>query len=346
MRALTFQGIGNVQVKSVPDPQLQEATDALIRVNYSAVCGSDLHVYHGRIVGVKPDEPIGHEYAGVVHQVGSAVRRFQAGDRVTGSFFTACGHCWACDRGLYSQCVSAALFGFGERFGDLPGSQAEWLRVPNADYTLCALPDDVTFEQGLFVGDVLATAFFATQRGGIHPGDTVAIIGAGPVGLMMVECALVFGAASVIILDRVPERLALAEMLGAVPIMADESAPKKVRSLTHGQGADVVLEAVGTVDSLSAAFQVARGFATVSAAGIFSERTVEVSMGRAFAKDLTLRAGMANVQAQFGPVLELIRHKRLKPEALISHRVNLEDGARAYDLFESKKGLKVVLEIG
>ena len=346
MNAVTLRGIGDVAVKSVPDPELKEPTDALIRVSHSAVCGSDLHVFHGRIVGVRPDVPIGHEYVGVIQEVGFGVRRFKVGQRVTGSFFTACGHCWACTRGLFSQCTSAALFGFGERFGDLPGSQAEWLRVPNADYTLCDLPDDVTSEQGLFVGDALSTAFFATKRGDIHPGDTVVVIGAGPVGLMMVECALVFGAASVIALDRVADRLALAEKLGAVPLLADETAAKKIRAMTNGRGADVVLEAVGTVDSLAAACLVARGFGTVSAAGVFAERTMEVSMGRAFAKDLTIRAGMANVQAQFGPVLELIRHKKLKPEALITHRLALSDGAKAYELFNSKKALKVVIEVG
>ncbi len=345
MKALTLPEVGRVACEEVSNPQLQHSRDALVRVTTSAICGSDLHVYHGRIQGVEPGVPIGHEYVGIVESIGEGVRRFRPGDRVTGSFFNACGHCWACQRGLFSQCDQAGLFGFGPRFGGLGGTQAELVRIPDADYTLVALPEEISDEQGILVGDVLSTAYFAVQRGEIRPGDAVAVVGAGPVGLLAVELSFIFGAAQVIALDRVPDRLMRAESLGATPVAADANAVKRVRGLTRGRGADVVIEAVGHADALKLALQVARGFATISAAGVYTENALPVSMGRAFAKDFTLRAGMANVQAVFGPVIELLTRGRIHPERLVTHRLPLAEGPHGYQLFDQRQALKVLLEV-
>lgn len=342
MKAITFQGEGRVQCVEIDDPKVEEPTDAVIRVTASAVCGSDLHVYHGRITGLETGYTVGHEYAGVVESVGADVRRFRPGQRVTGSFFTACGHCPACQRRQFSQCRATQLFGFGPKFGNLPGTQAERARIPFADYTLCALPDELSDEQGLFAGDALSTAFFCASRGGIAPGDMVAVVGVGPVGLLAVQCAQVFGASQVIALDVVAERLALAASLGAIPVKADAEAARTVRRLTEGRGADVVLEAVGNEASLKLAYQIAAGFGTISAAGVFTESSMAVSMGRAFAKDLTLRAGMANIQAQFEPVIRLLQQGRLRPDVLITHRLPLTEAEEAYALFDHRQALKVI----
>lgn len=331
--------------QDVPEPTLLASTDAIITVELSAICGSDLHAYHGRIQGVEPGVPIGHEYVGRVEKVGSAVQHVQVGDRVTGSFFAACGHCWACRRGYFSQCATVALFGFGSRFGGLPGTQAERVRIPHADFTLIKLPDNISSDQGLLVGDILSTAYFAVQRAEIHAGDTVLVIGAGPVGLLCVEMAYVFGAATVLAVDLVAERLQKAEALGATVVAGGPDAVKEIRGLTAGRGADVVIEAVGNAEALKLAMQSARGFAVVSTAGVYTESALPVSMGRAFARDLTLRAGMANVQGVFSAVLALLRHGRIHPGHLFSHRLPLTNGRDGYELFVRHEATKVLLTI-
>ncbi len=345
MKALTLEMPGRVVYQDVPEPILVASTDAIIAVEVSAICGSDLHAYHGRIQGIEPGVPIGHEYVGLIEKVGSAVQQVQVGDRVTGSFFAACGHCWACRRGYFSQCSTVALFGFGNRFGGLPGTQAERVRIPHADYTLIKLPDDIPSDQGLLVGDILSTAYFAVQRAEIQAGDTVLVVGAGPVGLLCVEMAYVFGAAKVLAVDLVAERLQKVEALGVTAVTGGPDAVKEIRRLTEGRGADVVIEAVGNAEALKLAIDAARGFAVVSTAGVYTENALPVSMGRAFSRDLTIRAGMANVQGVFSAVLALLTHGRIRPGHLFSHRLPLADGPHGYELFQQREATKVLLTI-
>jgi 2-desacetyl-2-hydroxyethyl bacteriochlorophyllide A dehydrogenase len=236
------------------------------------------------------------------------------------------------------------LFGFGPRAGDLAGTQAERVRIPHADVTLIAVPDDVSDEAGLTVGDIASTAYFAVQRARVQPGDVVAVVGTGPVGLSpAVEFAFLFGAAEVLALDLVPDRLSQAQQRGAHPIVADENAAGLVRDLTKGRGADAVIEAVGDSASLALAIRVARGFATVSTAGVFTEGRIPLAIAQAFTKDLTLRAGMCNVPAVAPAVMNLVHKGRLHPERLFTHRLSLSEGARGYQLFSERKALKVLL---
>lgn len=343
MKALTLPGVRQVLWQEVDDPAIVEPTDAVVRVTGSAICGSDLHVYRGRIAGVQPGIPIGHEFVGIVEAVGSDVRNYGPGDRVTGSFFSVCGQCWACTRGLYTQCVNSSMFGFGANFGNLPGTQAERVRVPHADATLIAVPTAVGDEAAITVGDIASTAYFAVDRANIHPGDTIAVVGLGPVGLLAVEMAFVVGAARVIALDLVPDRLAMAEQLGAIPVSTDGKPTAAIRDLTGGRGADAAIEAVGSEASLSLVLRLVCGFATVSTTGVFTERDMPLAMGRLFQRDLTLRAGMCNVPAVAGSVMALIEAGRIHPERLFSHRLPLSRGVEAYELFDQRRALKVFL---
>jgi len=345
MRGVTFQGPGQIRVESVADPLISEPGDALVRVTMSAICGSDLHLYRGRMTGVEPGIVIGHEYVGVVEQVADGVRDLRPGDRVVGSFHTACGHCWFCRRGLFSQCQHGALFGFGRRFGDLPGTQAESVRVPHADFTLHKVSADIGDERAIFIGDILATAYFAVQRAEIRAGDTVGVIGCGPVGLLAVMCAQASGASRVIAVDVLDSRLAVARRLGAVTVNGRDQDPvRAIRDLTDRRGADAMIEAVGSAETLRLACQAVRGFGIVSAAGVYVEEAIPFPAGRAFARDLTVRLGMANVPAQFDAVTELIRHGRIDPAILVSHTLSLDEAADGYRLFDAGEALKVLLK--
>ncbi len=343
MQALTLPTVGEVRVEAVVEPALVSPHDAIIKVSASAICGSDLHAYRGRIANISPGIPIGHEYVGVVTEAGPEVRRFKAGDRVTGSFFTVCGRCWACQHGLFPQCADSAMFGFGPDLGDLAGTQAEYARIPHADHTLLRIPEGVSDEAAILVGDVLSTAYFAVERSGVKPGDTAAVVGLGPVGLLAVEIFFLMGAAQVAALDVVPERLQGAQERGAIPVMADASAVRAIRDVTEGRGADAVVEAVGSEAGLALALQVVRGFGSVSSAGVYTERAIPVSMARVFAKDLTFRAGKANIPAVAPRVMELLKHGRLHPERLFTHRLPLSEGPRGYQLFADRQALKILL---
>ncbi len=345
MEAVTFHGPKQIRVESVADPSISEPGDALVRVTMSAICGSDLHLYRGRMTGVEPGIVIGHEYVGIIEEVGAGVRDLRPGDRVVGSFHTACGQCWFCRRGLYSQCQQGALFGFGRRFGDLPGTQAEAVRVPHADFTLHKVPAEISDERAVFIGDILATAYFAVERAEVRAGDTVGVIGCGPVGLLALMCAEVSGASRVIAVDMLEPRLAVARRLGAVTVNGRDRDPiRAIRDLTDRRGADAMIEAVGSAEALRVACQAVRGFGIVSAAGVFVEESLPFPAGRAFARDLTVRLGMANVPAQFDAVTELIRHGRIDPGILVSHTLGLDEAAEGYRLFDAGEALKVLLK--
>src|ERR1700719_862831 len=188
MKALTFQSEGEVKVMDVPKPSIKGSADALVKVTLGAVCGSDLHIFHGH-TPMNQGAVLGHEFVGVIEDVGSEVKRFKPGDRVVASFFTSCGHCALCRKGWFNQCVNKATFGHGEYFGGLGGGQAEWVVVPMADHSMEGIPDGMQDEQAIFVGDILATGFFAAERAEIKAGDVVAVIGPGPVGPVAPSCA-------------------------------------------------------------------------------------------------------------------------------------------------------------
>src|SRR4249920_3720378 len=280
MRAVTFQAPGEVRVEEKPDPEPIAADDAVVRVEASGICGSDLHIFHGR-VPVEPGFTIGHEFVGTVLAAGPDVERVAVGDRVLGCFHVACATCTPCLRGDYHRCDRQRTFGHGSHLGDLQGAQAEQLLVPRANLALRRVPEGMSDDVALFAGDVMGTGFHAVVHAGMRPGDTVAVLGLGPVGLCAVQSALAGGAVRVFAIDSVEERLALAGEFGATPIHLTEGDPKReVRAATGGTGVDLAVDAVGNPEPLALAISLARDAGTVSGIGAYSGRA-EIPLGLA-----------------------------------------------------------------
>jgi len=342
MRAVTFQAPGEVRVDEKPDPVLGAADDALVRVEASGICGSDLHIFHGR-VPVEQGFTIGHEFVGTVVETGADVERIAVGDRVLGCFHTACATCASCLRGDYHRCEHGQTFGHGSKLGDLQGAQAELLLVPRANLTLRRVPEGMSDEVALFAGDVMGTGYHAVAHAGMRSGDTVAVLGLGPVGLCAVQAALAGGATKVFAIDSVEQRLAMAGEFGAVPVHLTEEEPKRaVRAATDGRGVDVVVDAVGDPGPLEMAISLARDAGAVSGIGAYAGRG-EVLLGLAWLKGLTLRLGLANVIAHVDRVLALIEAGKLDPSPLVTHHMKLDEAAEAYALYDNREALKIVL---
>ncbi len=342
MLAVTFQAPGEVRVEERPDPELLAADDAIVAVEATGVCGSDLHIYHGR-VKIEPGFTIGHEYVGTVLEAGPDVTRVAVGDRVLGCFQTACGTCFFCLRGLYHKCDESRTFGHGETLGGLQGAQAERLLVPRANLTLRKVPDGMSDDIALFAGDVMGTGYHAVRHSGLSEGDSAAVLGLGPVGLCAVQAAKAAGAARVFAIDTVDERLLVAESFGGIPVHLEDDDPRgTVREATDGRGLDVVIDAVGHPDVLDMAIRIARNCGTVSATGVYAERA-EVHLGIVWIKALTLCTGQANVISHVDTVLDLMATGVLDPSALVTHHMRLEEAPEAYELYDRREALKIVL---
>jgi threonine dehydrogenase-like Zn-dependent dehydrogenase len=349
MQAVVFHAPRDVRVEEVPLPQIEEPEDVVLRVDRAAICGTDLHPYVGRLE-MEEGFVLGHEYLGTIVEKGGGVTQFEEGERAVGSFFVACGNCWFCRRGEFMKCAMIRVFGMGMVMGDLAGSQAQFVRVPEADLTLRKIPEPfngagATDEDMLFVGDILTTGYDAIRKTDMRPGDFVAVIGCGPVGLCTIMAARALGAGTVLAVDMVPERLKLAESLGAVSVNSSDVDPADVvLDSTEWRGADLVVDAVGHPSALAAAFPLVRMGGTMSLPGMYVEDKGEIPLGDLWLKNITLYAGAANIQAHMDEVIELIRHGRLDPTVIISHRLPLSEAAKGYEMFESKEALKVVLD--
>jgi 2-desacetyl-2-hydroxyethyl bacteriochlorophyllide A dehydrogenase len=332
MRAVTFQAPGEVRVEEVPEPELIDAGDAIVRIEATGVCGSDLHIYHGR-VQIEPGFTIGHEYVGTVIEAG-----------VLGCFQTACGRCWFCRRGAFHKCDSSRTFGHGAALGALQGTQAERALVPNADLVLRKVPAGMSDEVALFAGDVMGTGYHAVAESGLRAGDVAAVLGLGPVGLCAVQAAKASGAAHVIAVDSVPERLAMAESFGAEAVHLSEGDPRTAaRAATEGRGVDVCIDAVGHPKALDLALRLTRKCGTVQATGVYAERC-EVHMGLLWIKSLQLCAGHANVIAHVDRVMAMMAAGVLDPSPLVTHHMALDDAVEAYALYDRREALKIVLK--
>lgn len=344
MRAVVFGGVGDMRVADVPDPAIEEPGDAIVRVTRTAICGSDLHFFHGK-TPIEPGEVIGHEAVGVVEAVGPAVTRFARGDRVVVAFNIACGACWFCRRGETQLCDNFRNLGAGAFGGSLAGAQATHVRVPTADVNLLGIPDDVDDERALFVGDVLTTGVYAASIAAIDAADVVAVVGCGPVGFFCIQAARALGAGQVFGIDLEPGRLALAASAGAVAVDVRERHPASaLAEATGGRGADVVLEAVGTPSAFESAVGIVRRGGRVVVVGVFAGESVELQLGVYWARALTLRfSGICPVHSWWERAMDHVRSGRIDPVPLISHRLPLEDAVEGYALFDRREATKVVL---
>ena len=343
MKAVTFHGPFNVKVDEVPDPTIQQPKDVIIKVTTAGICGSDMHAYDGRMALPPSGWSMGHEYMGEVIEVGPEITNLKVGDRVVGSFTASCGDCWYCQNGWPSVCTSAVAFGFIQ----LGGAQAQYLRVPNGHYTLEKVPDGLSDEKAVFVGDIFTTGYFCADRGDIKPGDVVAVVGSGPVGLFTQMAALTFDPKVVLAIDQMPERLEMSRKIGAVPVdMSKEDAKDIVRQHSEGRGADVVLEAVGIEPSLKSCWNYVRPAGTISAVGMYTEPEFPFPMLQSFLKDITFKIGMAPVKRYMAQMLKLIQDGKADPSQIITHTMSLDEAPRGYDIFTHRKEncIKVILK--
>lgn len=345
MKAVAFQTPEEgVAVKEFDKPELEEAGDALIRVTKSMICGTDLHFLHG-VVDLERDFILGHEFIGVVEEVGDDVTEVSVGDTVVSSFMSVCNNCFYCRQGQYAQCFEMQLYGFGSAFGDLPGGQAEYVRIRRADTTLRVIPEDVNDEDAAFLGDIMSTAYHAIQRANFKPGQTIAVVGAGPVGLCAVQAGLAMGAAQVIALDMVPDRLKLAEENGAVAVnVKEQDGEEAVKDLTEWRGADIVIDAVGHPEALKSTIPLIRMGGQLSLPGAYVDDQVFPDWNEVYLKGITITMGIGDIQGKIDETMGLIKSGKLEPSKLISHRMPLDQAAEAYKLFDEREAFKVVLE--
>ncbi|MCT7952482.1 glutathione-dependent formaldehyde dehydrogenase [Ancylothrix sp. C2] len=387
MKAVCWHGSNDVRVDTVPDPKIINPRDAIVKITSTAICGSDLHIYNGFIPSMQAGDILGHEFMGEVVEVGSGVNNVKIGDRVVVPFTIACGSCFFCQRDLTSLCDNSnpnalaaekmyghspsALFGYSHLFGGYAGGQAEYARVPFADVGLFKVPDGLTDEQVLFLTDIFPTGYMAAENCNIQPGDTVAIWGCGPVGQFAIKSAFLLGAERVIAIDRIPERLLMAEQNGAEVINYEEiDAGEALKEMTGGRGPDSCLDAVGMEahgtdamalydkvkqavrletdrpTALRQAIVACRKGGTMSLAGVYGGFLDKVPFGSAFNKGLTFKMGQTHVHRYLKPLLEHIQNGRIDPTFVITHRLKLDEAPHGYQIFKDKKDncIKVVLK--
>ena len=342
MKALVHDGCGGIAIQERPMPHPIDPTDAVVRVTRSTICTSDLHIIHGAVPRAMPDTVLGHEFVGVVEEVGSAVVRFRPGDRVAVNVETFCGECFFCKRGYVNNCEH----GGWELGCRIDGCQAEYVRVPYAGNAFTAIPDSVSDEDALFLGDILATGYWGAELAEIEPGSTVAVIGAGPVGLTTMMCARLYGPASIVALEIDPMRRQLALAQGLADVAFDPSAcdvEAAVRRLTCGRGADAVVEAAGGPDTFQTAWRIARPNAVVVVSAMYECDQV-LPLPSMYGKNLTFKTGGVDAHG-LDRVMHLIEEGRIDTSCLVSKRYALNDILEAYRAFEAREDdcLKVVV---
>jgi len=341
VRAVRIQGPEQLELDDAPEPALQAPGDAIVEVRRTAICGADLFPYHGHTPGFEAGTIPGHEWVGVVREVGDAVRGLRPGQRVVNASMISDGTCDQCRAGRPMQCENRALFGYSGVYERLDGGQAELVRAPNADRSLWPIPDEVADDDAVFVADMLPTGLSAVRRGGVDVGDVVAVLGCGTVGLMAILLARRV-ARRVIAVDGIDARRELATGLGAEAVDPD-SAADAVAEASGGLGADVVIEAAGAKPALDAAFGLARGRGTVCVVGAHFEPDYPLDAGRMFEAELSLRFAMGDPINDRELLLAMIASGELRPSELISHKMSLDEAPKAYELFDRREATKVVL---
>lgn len=388
MKALTWHGKHDIRCETVPDPIIEDDRDAIIKVTACAICGSDLHLYQGSVPDMHSGDVMGHEAMGEVVEVGKGNSKLQVGDRVVVPFTISCGHCFFCQRGFFSGCENsnpdkekakkmwgnspAGLFGYTHMLGGYSGGQAEYLRVPYADVGPIKVPDGLTDEQALFLSDIFPTGYMAAEFCNIQPGETVAIWGCGPVGQMAIRSAYMLGAARVIAVDSVAERLALAAASGALTLnYLETDIYDEIMQLTGGRGADACIDAVGTeadpaaswdsrIDRIKVAtfmgtdrphvlrqaIHCCRNFGTVSIVGVYGGFLDKIPMGSAINRGLTFPMAQTPVQRYLPMLMDRVLKGEIDPSFVITHRATLEEGPGLYETFKNKDDgcIKVVIK--
>jgi len=348
MKALVFNGPRDIRFEQYEDPKLGGPNDVILKVNRCSLCGSDLHIYNGKNIG-KVDYTklaerfcVGHEFSGEIVDVGNDVHQFSLGDKVFSSGIAGCGRCRACLSGNTSHCESSRVFGLSTK---LNGGQAEYVNVPNADLALHLVPDGLNEEHAILLTDAMPTAYFGLARTGLVAGDAVAVIGLGPIGLIGVELAMLMGASVVYGVDPVEARRKRAQLLGAIAL-TPEAAYDTIREETSGLGIPRVFEACGARSAVELSVALAGQGSTLSFIGL-PEQGTNLSLLRLLRRDVTVRAGVAAVPAQWAYLVPLLQQGRLCTAGLFTHYMTLEQGADAYRIFDSREDgvLKIMLSI-
>lgn len=351
MLGVTFHGTGDIRVTDVPEPEIVEPTDAIVRVTLAAVCGSDLHIFNaGAAFGFEEGQRLGHEFIGTVEAVGNAVTGFKAGDRVLASCSVADGTCTYCQEELASSCDRWSLFGWAARVwqhgGSVQGGQSEFVRVPLADGTLHPMPESLAAAEHemklLPLVDVMSTAWHGLTRGGAQAGNNVVVIGDGAVGLSAVHSAAAMGAANVICAGHHPDRLALATQLGATETLATRDTDEikaRVLELTDGQGAHVVVDSISGKDSMATAHATVRAGGAIACLGMdhFMGKTPEVNWFDQFLRNITITGGLVPGKAYLPRLLELVESGRMDPSPMLTHRLPLTSGADGYKMMAERQ---------
>ncbi len=388
MKAACWYGAHDVRVETVPDPKITNPRDAIVKVQATTICGSDLHLYDGYIPTMEKGDILGHEFMGEVVEVGKEITNIKKGDRVVVPSVIACGRCYFCRNGLWSLCdnsnpnaamteagysfTPAAIYGYSHLYGGYAGSQAEYIRVPFADSGPTKIPDGMTDEQALFISDAFPTGYMAADNCGIRPGDTVAIWGAGAVGLFAMRSAYMLGAERVIAIDRFPERLRMAQTFGRAEVLNYEGTDvvEELKQMTGGMGPDAVIDAVGMeshgadflglydkvkqtlrletdrINVLRQAIQACRKGGTLSIVGVYGGFVDKFPMGIAFSKGLTFRMGQMHAQRYVPMLVDRVARGEIDPSAVVTHHMSLDDAHTAYETFKHKNDecLRVVLK--
>ncbi len=375
MRAIVYDGMQDVKVKNVEDPSIEKSDDIIIKVTSTAICGSDLHLVHGLVPNMPKGFILGHETMGIVEEAGKDVHKIKKGDRVIVPFPVACGHCWYCEHELYSQCDNSnengevgGYLGYSNTYGGYAGGQADYLRVPFANIGPTKVPDEFTDEQLLFLTDILPTSYWGVDIGGVKPEDTVVVLGCGPVGLLTIKWAAFKGAKRIIAVDRVRYRLNHAHNIYGVEVLNFEEIDnigEYIKEITNG-GADVVIDCVGldgkmsTIEKIETALklqgasksaieissQAVRKGGTVVLVGVYGLRYNNFPLGDFFSRNITLKMGQCPAQAYVEPILKLIKDKKFDATDIITHKLSLDDGKHAYEIFDKKEDncIKVILK--
>lgn len=380
MKALCWHGKNDVRIDTVPDPKIEDSRDVIIKVTACAICGSDLHLLDGFMPTMEEGDVLGHEFMGEVMEVGSGVGNLKVGDRIVVPFNISCGSCFFCKKGLYSLCDTsnpnaekaakamgqspAGLFGYSHMLGGFAGGQAEYVRVPFADVGHVKVPEGLPDEQVLFLSDIFPTGYMAAENAEIEPGDTVAVWGCGPVGQFAIQSAWMLGAGRVIAIDRVPERLHMAQTYGKAETInfEDEDVQERLMEMTGGRGPDRCIDAVGTeahthgaIDAvldnvkqkvklgtdrahvLREAIMCCRKGGTISMPGVYVGFLDKVPMGAFMNKGLTLKTGQTHTHRYMAPLMQKIVDGAIDPSFVITHKLPLTDAPEAYKTFRDKE---------